>query len=110
MTNPPPIQALREKILGIVHLVGCQTYTAGYNEKLDGKDAGLTEVERLEEITTTELILAITKYVEGVIGVDEPMKTKRQDKWQGSAPYKRNQLRAEQRRRAGLNTNSKGRQ
>lgn len=49
---------------------------------------------------TQSLRTLVEKAFDEVIGEDEPMKTKREDKWPSSAPYKRNILKNEQRQRA----------
>lgn len=47
---------LREEILGIVHLVGCQCHSAGWNDRAKGKgEISMEEVERLEKLATDEL-------------------------------------------------------
>lgn len=67
----------------------------GLGAQLELQELDNTQRQQLFEKT----VAAIKSLMLDVIGEDEPMKTKRSDKWASSAPYKRNQLRAELRER-----------
>lgn len=58
---------IRTDILGIVHLVGCQAQSGGWNNAKQGKELDLEEVERLENTTADELTKLFTEAMETAI-------------------------------------------
>lgn len=58
---------LDTEILKIIHLVGCQTYTAGWNDRLDKKDLDLTKVDEYEANTVKELKQTIQAHIDRLV-------------------------------------------
>lgn len=60
---------LREKIMGLIHLQGCQSYSRGYNDKTAGKELDTDWIEAHEEEWADEFM----KLIEGrhEVGQDE---------------------------------------
>ena len=58
---------LREEVLSLVHIVGCQAQSNGFNSK-EAKDVDLEWVERAEKNLTNELVQLVYSEVRQVLG------------------------------------------